>query len=120
MKEQKVIGFIPPLVGLEGEFNTFRMSLALSKQLSIGEQVFLMNTKTQMIFGTAKVTRIETGILEELCARCAADNHSEIAMRDKQNSPKRLLELVTRIYGPHICQPTKKSTVVYLKRTDNG
>jgi hypothetical protein len=118
MVETKVIGFIPPIIGVDGEFNTFRLSLALSKSLSTGEQVFLMNTKTQTIFGRAEVTRIDTGALSELCERCAGDNHSEVDSDDKAGAPERMLKLVTKIYGPHIAQPHKKATAVYMKRIE--
>lgn len=33
---ERVIGFRPPFLGLDGVFNTFRMGIKLSRDLSIG------------------------------------------------------------------------------------
>jgi hypothetical protein len=116
MMNVPVIGFIPPHIGLEEEFNTFRLGLALAKRLEPGVTVFLMDTKAQTVFGTAKVVSIGTGSLAAMCLKHGARNHSELGFADPGSSPARLFELMQKIYGPHIATETKKTTVVYLRR----
>lgn len=115
--QKRVIGFIPPVVGTDGEFNTFRLGGFYTKHLSPGEEVLLLNEKEKMVFGRAQVTRIETGALGEMCLRYAHLNHTELA-NDPSTAPERLAETLRRIYGPHIATPTKKTTVVFLRRIE--
>ena len=58
-----VVGFIPPVIGVEDEFNTFRLGGFYQKRLSIGSQVYLLNEKEKMIFGRAQVENIDVGDL---------------------------------------------------------
>ena len=118
MMNVPVIGFIPPHIGMEADFNTFRLGLKLSKQLTLGAKVFLMCQKTMTVFGVAEVLGISTGSLTTMLLDHALKNHSELHLQDTQNSPKRLFELMQKIYGPHIATENKKTTVVHLRRND--
>ncbi|UUZ75413.1 hypothetical protein LP414_27240 [Polaromonas sp. P1(28)-13] len=111
-----VIGFIPPFIGVEGVFNTFRLGLTLTKRLQPGMEVFLMCEKTKTVFGRAEVISLSTGPLTQMCLEHGRHNHSELGKPDPETSPERLLTLVRKIFGPHIATDNKKTTVVYLRR----
>ncbi|MFT4064373.1 hypothetical protein [Paraburkholderia sp.] len=113
----RVIDFIPPIVGTEGQFNTFRIGGFYAKHLTQGEEVFLMDSKAREVFGKAVVEKVEVGRLAEMCAQHAASNHTELDMPDGKNA-ERLMVLLQRINGPHIATPTKKTTVIYLRRLE--
>lgn len=113
----RFIGFIPPIVGLEGEFNTFRIGLTLAKCLSIGEIVFLANLKESIIIGSASIEKIDFGRMDEMCVLHATKNHTEKELQDGR-SAERLFALLQKIYGPHIATCTKKTSVIYLKRRE--
>ena len=111
-----VIGFIPPHVGLDGDFNTFRLGLTLLKRLEPGRKVLLMCEKTKAVFGIAEVMSLSSGSLVDMCQAHGARNHTELGALDPEASPMRLLTFVRKIYGPHIATDAKKTTVVYLRR----
>jgi hypothetical protein len=113
----RVIDFIPPVVGTEGQFNTFRIGGFYAKHLIQGEEVFLMDSKAREVFGKAVVEKVEVGRLAEMCAQHAASNHTELDTPDGQNA-ERLYALLQKINGPHIATPTKKTTVIYLRRLE--
>lgn len=115
--QKRVIGFIPPVIGIEGEFNTFRLGVKYSKLLSPGEEVYLLNEKDKIIIGRAEVQRVEAGPLGELVVEHAAKNHTELA-NDPTHAHVRLYDLLKKIYGPHIVSIGKKATVIYLKRLE--
>lgn len=112
--ERVVIGFIPPIVGVNGDFNTFRMGRRYAS-LSEGEEVFLMDEKRKVIFGRATVLDVSVGPLSALCAVFASENHTELDKADGE-SAERLYRTLSRIYGPHIVTPNKTATVVKLRR----
>lgn len=114
----RVVGFIPPVVGTEGEFNTFRIGGFYAKNLSEGEEVFLLNEKDKMVFGRAVVTKIETGKLAEMCAIHGDKNHTELETAEDGRSAERLFHLLQKIHGPHIALPCKKTTVIYMRRLE--
>lgn len=113
--ERVVIGFIPPIVGTEGTFNTFRLGRMYSK-LRIGEDVFLMDERKKTVFGTAEVLDVTVGPLGALCAAFAHENHTQLA-GDAFKASEELYRLLEKIYGPHIVNPNKIATVVKLRRT---
>lgn len=115
--EVQVIGFIPPVEGVEDEFNTFRLGGALAKRLSVGQEVFIMNEKTKVVFGRAIVQRVEVGKLRELCDEHAHGNHRELN-NEVEGAGERLFVYLQKIFGPHIAPPTKKACVIYLKRIE--
>jgi hypothetical protein len=115
--ETQVLDFIPPVAGLDTEFNTFRLGGALVKRLKEGDEVFLMDGKNKVVFGRAQVLRIEAGRLGELCLMHAAKNHRELA-NDPNDAPERLFKYLQKLYGPHIATATKKSCVIYMRRLE--
>lgn len=115
--ERYVVGFVPPMVGLESEFNTVRLGLTYAKRLKAGDTVFLLDEKERKVFGTAEVVSVETGKLGEICLNHAAKNHTELLSTDGHEA-ERLFKLLQKIYGPHAAVPEKKATVIYLKRLE--
>lgn len=112
-----VIGFIPPVEGVDKEFNTFRLGGTFAKRLKEGDEVFLMDEKNKIVFGRAQVLRVESGKLGELCLLHAAKNHREL-LNDETTAPERLFQYLQRVYGPHIATATKKSCVIYMRRIE--
>lgn len=114
--EQVVIGFIPPIIGVEAEFNTFRLGKKFGT-LPIGSEVLLMDEKRKVVFGKAVVTDVTVGPLSALCAVYAPENHTELQHQDGKHA-ERLYQTFTKIYGPHIVKPDKTATVIKLRRTE--
>lgn len=112
-----VVGFIPPVEGIDNEFNTFRLGGAYAKRLTVGDTIFLMDEKNKVVFGSAQVTRVEVGKLAELCRQHASTNHRELS-NDAAGAPERLLTYIRKIYGPHIAKDEKKACVIFMKRLE--
>lgn len=112
------IDFIPPIIGIKGEFNTFRLGLFFAKRLKVDDIVYLMNVKEKLVFGRAVVTGIVVGPLEDMVRKHAKQNHAMLSNPGDREVD--LLALLTKFYGPHIATPNKKTTVVYLRRIDDG
>lgn len=118
-RERKTIRFAPPLVGMNGEFNTFRKGRALAMKLAVQDVVTLRDAKTKIDFGSAEVLSIETGTAQEMLRSHACRNHTELANDDAEGAPERLFKVLRRIYrGPKYFLPTTTVTVVYLKRIE--
>lgn len=116
--EIQVLDFIPPLTGFEGAFNTFRVGTGMLKKVAVGDEVFLMDGKRKVVFGRARVTQIEPGMLGELCLAHADMNHTEVHSADKTQSSARLFSYIRKLYGPHIAHHEKRAVVVYLERIE--
>lgn len=113
--QERVIGFIPPIVGIDGEFNTFRLGQKLFKNLTVGERVFLLDEKNRTVVGEAGVIKTDFGTLADMCLIHGHRNHTEVS-NDEMGAPERLFKTICEIYGPHIATPQKKTTVIYLRR----
>jgi hypothetical protein len=112
----RYIEFAEP-VGLEGRFNTFRLGLFYSKHLLPEETVYLLNLKEKIVFGTAKVERVEVGSLREMCDVYGHQNHTELA-NDEEGAADRLYATIIKLYGPHIALPNKKTSIIFMKRLE--
>lgn len=112
-----VIGFIPPIVGVDGEFNTFRLGKKLGS-LPIASEVLLLDEKRQVVFGRAQVLDVTVGPLSALLAVYAHENHTQIILEGIHNHAENLYEILKRIYGPHIITPSKTATCIKLKRLE--
>ena len=115
--ETRVVGFIPPVIGTEERFNTFRLGSFYTKHLVPGDRVYLLNEKEKMIFGRAEVEKIESGTLGEMLLLHASSNHTELG-NDPNTAPERLNDTLRKIYGPHIAPLTKKTTVIFMRRLE--
>lgn len=112
-----VIGFVAPIIGVENSFNTFRMGTFYLKRIFPGDDVLLLNEKEKMVFGRARVEKIVAGPLEEMCEKYAETNHTEVN-NTLEGASERLYLVLKRLYGPHIAAPSKKATVIFLKRIE--
>jgi hypothetical protein len=109
-----VIGFIPPVVGVDAQFNTFRMGRRYARLVE-GEEVFLMDEKNKIVFGKAIVLDVSVGPVAALCAVYANENHTQLGANDSDCS-ERLYKVLEKIYGPHIVKPNRTATVIKLRR----
>lgn len=111
------VGFIPPVVGIEGEFNTFRLGGFYYKRLKETDIVYLVDEKNKLVIGTALVRSIYYGELTEMCILHGYKNHSNLVKHsDNMEPPERLFKLITKIYGPHIVKPNSLVTVIEFER----
>lgn len=108
-----VIGFAPPMVGLEGEFNTFRIGGKWFKTLEVGMQVAILDEKNKRIVGYAEVTDLDKGQFKDMLEKHAYKNHSGLGATD-------LGAYILKIYGPHIVNDTKLTTVIYLRKLSDA
>lgn len=113
----RVIEFAPPMSGFENEFNTIRVGVKLSRCLSVGDEVLLVDKSQSAAFGRARVTGIETGSLTEVAEKHGAQNHNQLHL-PTEGAGERVVASLKKRYGPHIATDTKRSTVVYLKRIE--
>lgn len=115
----RVVNFVAPVVGVDSDFNTFRLGSFYAKRLLPGETIFLLNEKERIVFGKAKVMSVEVGPLGEMCMIHAHKNHTELD-NDPMTAPERLNDTLRKLYGPHIAKLNSKTTVIYLKRMNDG
>lgn len=111
----RVIGFIPPVVGVDGVFNTFRLGGFYAKHLLPDETVYLLDERMKIVFGRAKVISVTVGPLLDMCDEFGHENHTELGSYPF-DAPSGLMKTILKIYGPHIAKPTSKTTVIKLER----
>jgi hypothetical protein len=108
------IEFYPPMQGLDGRFNTFRLGLAWSKRVSKGDYVLLLDNKTKVAFARARVTGVHTGTLCEMAKLYAHLNHNQ--RHDPSNARQNIVTALMKRYGPQMVTVDKKVTVIDLRR----
>lgn len=106
------VEFVPPVCGIEGSFNTFRLGLAYSKRLLVGDRVFLADTKAKAVIAEAAVEYLHVGPLEDMLQRHAFMNHA--VRYEADNHSQKLYDILMKFYGPHIVTLKKKTTVIGL------
>lgn len=109
-----VIEFAPPMLGLEGSFNTVRLGGTWAKRLQDGEKVLLMDKPKSLIFATAIVEGVIVGKLHDVAVSHAALNHNQKGM-DAEGAPERLMAAMKKRYGPHKVSDTSRVTAIYLR-----
>lgn len=112
----RIIDFSPPMSGIAGEFNTFRLGVAWSKRLNPGEQVLLMDKKLYSVMGSAKVMGVTVGSLSEMGALYGSQNHNQKHL-PKEGAGERVATAMIKRYGPNRCCEDSKVTVIHLKYT---
>lgn len=113
----RVIEFSPPMSGIDGEFNTFRLGVAWSKRVAPGDTVLLIDRKQFSVIGKAQVTDVKVGSLRDMSALHARHNHNQKGL-DPQGADERLMSNMIKRYGPHKCLHTTKVTVIGMKRIE--
>ena len=109
--------FSPPMSGFEGRFNTFRLGMKLSRILTPGETILLIDSKTSRVFAEAVVESAVVGTLKDMADEHAYRNHNQRSL-DAATAPQRLITNMIKRYGPHKCSETSKVTVLYLRRLE--
>ncbi len=113
----RIIEFMPPMNGMDGEFNTFRLGVAWSKRVESGNAVLLMDKKQYELMGCAEVTAVHVGKLSDMSALHARHNHNQLGL-DQDGAGERLIANMIRRYGPHKCSTGTNVTVIYMKRLE--
>lgn len=112
-----VITFSPPIIGLQGRFNTMRMGRAWMEKLVIGEsKVALVNGRTFEIIGLALVENLAVGFWDAMVELHAAENHlcNDIEVEDPIETVGKVL---AQSYG-RFRKPSSELTVINLRRID--
>lgn len=115
----RVIEFVPPITGIGGDFNTFRLGTFYFKRLIVGDRVALVDSKERLIVGFAVVTYLEMGKLADMLQLYAYMNHTQIANVGEVSRERALMAVMQRLYGPHVATPTKNTTVIGLRRVND-
>lgn len=114
-----IIEFSPPMRGIFGTFNTFRLGKRLHNMLKPGQKVLLVNKKQLFAFGRAQVLSAELGPFRAMAEKHAAANHNWRHLSPEEAVPS-LMTSMTKRYGPHRINENSVVTVIYLMRIDDG
>lgn len=114
-----VIDFSPPMLNLEGEFNTFRLGGAWAKRIKPGDRVGLLDKKRMCLVGYATVTGVHRGKLNELSPMHGRHNHNQKHLPG-EGAGERVVAAMIKRYGPHKCRDTSLVTVIELKEIRDG
>lgn len=111
----RIIEFSPPIYGIDGEFNTFRLGVAWAKRLTPGERVLLVDKKNFSVMCCAEVTGLEVGVLREMGELHGFRNHNQKHL-PQEGAGERITAAMIKRYGPNKCCETSKVTVIHLRR----
>jgi len=111
------IDFEPPLVGMDGSFNTFRLGGTWAAKVRPGNHVLLFDTKNKVIFGRARVTHVYMGKLVDMAYENATLNHNQLG-KGEVEAAEDLMARMRKRYGPKIAHDDKRTTVIYLERRE--
>lgn len=113
------IGFMPPMVGLDRQFNTLRVGKGWFERLRPNDKVALVNTKTEEIEGYAEVLHLYHGNFNAMLERHAAHNHTASFRGPGQSAQSHVGEVLRRAHG-HFLSENSTLTAIYLRRLENG
>ncbi|MGY2462316.1 hypothetical protein [Vreelandella sulfidaeris] len=113
------VGFMPPIVGLERQFNTLRVGKGWYERLKVGDKVAMVNTKTAEIEGYAEVTRLHHGVYGEMLERHAAFNHCAPFRDTNQSAVDYVGHIMQKAHG-HFLSENSTLTAIYLRRLEHG
>lgn len=111
-----IIEFSPPIMGISGTFNTFRLGIRYSKILKVNDTVCLIDKQKLAIMGYAQVKEVLVGRLDDMAKLHASKNHNQV-LNEPMFAPDLLIEAMMKRYGPHMVSLDKKVTVIYLSVT---
>lgn len=116
--------FVPPLIGLEGRFSTFRASSIWYDRARIiyrtHKRVALYNAETKERIGFAKLVGAFHGKFKHLMAEHAWSNHLCIGKSIPiDDAPTWLPRQIRNLAGSrYVKSPEQVCTVIYLERVD--
>lgn len=113
------IGFMPPMIGLERQFNTLRVGKGWFERLRPGDKIALVNTKTEKIEGYAEVTHVYYGNYNDMLERHAVYNHVACKRAPGQSAQSYVGEVLRKAHG-HFLSENSTLTAIYLRRLENG
>jgi hypothetical protein len=114
-----ILKFKPPLLGFEGDFNTFRLGPAWHSRVAVGDTVALMNAKTGEIFMRAKVTAVHLGDKREMAELYGKDGHRLKAQGITENVGEAMLKRLKNAYGTRAFNNAAQATVIYLRAIES-
>lgn len=109
-----IIDFSPPMQGIEGEFNTFRLGGAWAKRVQPTDKVILMDKKAMGMLGWGEVIAIHIGRLDDLSALYGSRNHNQKHL-PQEGAGDRVTAAMIKRYGPNLCRYDSKCCVIELK-----
>lgn len=109
-----IIKFTPPIRGLVGEFNTFRIGKAWGNRLSDGTVVCLADSKKSEIVGYARITKIYIGDKYKMARMYARDNHTMRALEVKRHIAETMLKRLKSTSGTRLFECSDLVTVIYM------
>lgn len=112
----KQIKFSYPRRGLEGRFNTFRLGAKLSRDLTPGEGVELVDARTGKLLKRATVTGVYVGDLTSMAQLHAREAHNWKAHPEAER-PALLMGSLAKRYPPGRVHDHSVVTVVYLQES---
>jgi len=113
------IGFMPPLMGMERQFNTLRVGKGWYERLRQGDRVALVNTRTAEVEGYAEVTRLYHGSYRDMLGKHATYNHVAF-MREPGQSSVEYVDSVLKKANGHFLSESSTLTAIYLRRLEHG
>lgn len=112
-----LIGFRPPIVGLNGVFNTLRVGETWMTRVEPGTLVTLINTVNNEVLGYAKVVRLHTGPFDEMVKKHAHRNH--IGKSTTDNPIETVNHVLRKAHG-HFLNDDSRLTAIYLERVEDS
>ncbi len=116
---EPLLTFRPPLIGFEGEFNTFRLGTAWYYRIGPDVRTALVDTSTNTIFAKAIVTDVFVGSLAEMCDEHAYMNHTMIGL-DQDDASQKMRKVIKQVYGMAGIDDSSQMTVIYLRNLNGA
>lgn len=119
-KFQPVIIFRPPLIGLEDQFNTFRMGRAWFNRVKAGTRVALLDASKREVFGRATVIAVYYGSKALMQELHGPRNHLMLNLKfdDKHQMVEHFSGLCRRAMGNIIYENSDTASVIYMRRDE--
>ena len=109
-----IIDFLPPVIGVDSEFNTFRLGMKWYSLVQPGDKVIVTASKQRIALGLAEITYTDRGDLAAMLQTHASKNHTQLTT-DPNDAPEALYGVLLRCYGPQMVNLGKKTTVIGLR-----